>query len=402
MKILIVNQHTQNHGDEAAGLALIRKLYENGYKDITVLYNITYLEDIKTDYKRCFHLYKNVKHVLQKRNIRGIDRAVILYVENPNILTKYIGLIFSGLRREYKLIKKSEYVISAPGGASFGMHKSYRNLWRLMIAKNEKRKYAIYSPSIGPFENNDLFKNQVKNILFDADYLSLRDKKSYQFADELNVKYIKSIDSAYLDTVVDKPPENIIEILPEKYIVIVPNQLYNWHFKYKDIDQNKVDGFYKKLIIRFVEKGVNVVLLPQLYCQGNNNDESYFESLRKELNGVIVVPTDYNSDIQQYVISNSEFVVGARYHTIVFAINNAKPFCSLSYEYKISEMIKLLDLTDNNIDINYAFDNQENSIKKIYQMYEERDLNIPILKKAQYTAKNIAKMTFEEFSRKIM
>ena len=39
MKILIINQHTQNHGDEAACLALVRRLLAAGYSDITVSYN---------------------------------------------------------------------------------------------------------------------------------------------------------------------------------------------------------------------------------------------------------------------------------------------------------------------------------------------------------------------------
>ena len=39
MKILIINQHSMNHGDEAAGKALIRTLYDRGFQDIAVSYN---------------------------------------------------------------------------------------------------------------------------------------------------------------------------------------------------------------------------------------------------------------------------------------------------------------------------------------------------------------------------
>ena len=49
---------------------------------------------------------------------------------------------------------------------------------------------------------------------------------------------------------------------------------------------------------------------------------------------VAVIDDIYSSDIQQTVISGSDFVIGARYHSIVFAINNAVPFMALNYEHK--------------------------------------------------------------------
>ena len=80
MKILIINQHTKNHGDEAAALALIRSLYENNYTDITVLYNMS------TPDERCFHKYKNVKHLLRKGIIRGTSRIIDFFMKYDMIV----------------------------------------------------------------------------------------------------------------------------------------------------------------------------------------------------------------------------------------------------------------------------------------------------------------------------
>lgn len=49
-------------------------------------------------------------------------------------------------------------------------------------------------------------------------------------------------------------------------------------------------------------------------------DEDYFNRLKAENEKVIVIPTYYDSDIQQAIIKRAQFVVGARYHTIVFLL----------------------------------------------------------------------------------
>ena len=66
---------------------------------------------------------------------------------------------------------------------------------------------------------------------------------------------------------------------------------------------------------------------------------------------MIVLPDGYSSDIQQTVISKAKFVVGARYHSIVFAINNSIPFVALSYEHKMVGLLSLLKKDKQQIDI---------------------------------------------------
>ena len=87
------------------------------------------------------------------------------------------------------------------------------------------------------------------------------------------------------------------------------------------------------------------------------NDVDYFRDLHKKYpsNQITVIDDIYGSDVQQAVIKGSEMVIGARYHSVVFAINQARPFCALSYEHKIEGLLQILKSTDSMIDIKDIF-----------------------------------------------
>ena len=107
-------------------------------------------------------------------------------------------------------------------------------------------------------------------------------------------------------------------------------------------------------------------MLPQLCSNSDDfSDYSYFKKLQSiaRNNNIYVVPDTYGSDIQQTIISNSNCVIGARYHTIVFSINNEVPFVALNYEHKIAGLLEELKLTSNLVDITKAFNN-EASVKQ--------------------------------------
>ena len=73
---------------------------------------------------------------------------------------------------------------------------------------------------------------------------------------------------------------------------------------------------------------------------------------------VVVISDCYSSDIQQAIIAKSQLLVGARYHSIVFAINNGVPFLALSYEHKIMGLLETLKCEDRVIDISNVFETE--------------------------------------------
>ncbi len=99
----------------------------------------------------------------------------------------------------------------------------------------------------------------------------------------------------------------------------------------------------------------NIVMLPQLYNAGKKNDCLYFKRLKEETehpSRIIVFPDTYSSDIQQIIIKDAQMIIGTRYHSIVFGINNRVPVIALSYEHKIAGMLEILGIKGRSFEFN--------------------------------------------------
>ena len=74
---------------------------------------------------------------------------------------------------------------------------------------------------------------------------------------------------------------------------------------------------------------------------------------------IVVIEDTYSSDVQQMVIKNAKFVIGARYHSVVFSINQNKPFIALSYEHKISGLLQTLGLEKFMVEISNIWESKK-------------------------------------------
>ena len=346
-KVLLINQHSSNHGDEAAGKALINSIgFSN--TEVSILYN-TISEKAIMDFEIKF------QDILLTKPINKISKFLLL--TSFFVPLKWISIFFNKqLKYEYELIKRHDVIISMPGGANIGLYHDWRYLWRLYVAIKLKKNVAIYSTSIGPFKNN-LFRKLSKYVLSNVDFLSLRDAQSFRYADEMEIKYIKSIDTAFLTQPIDKEFDLKSVGIPfnEKgYVVFVANNLTAGHLTFKNFEPEKLREIYVCIIKQLLKNNKNIVFLPQLFANGN--DSNYFKKLITEFDDsikdkIIIVDENFSSDIQQNIIRKSLFVIGARYHSIIFSINNNIPFLCLSYENKMKNTLEILGFDDFGLDL---------------------------------------------------
>ena len=79
-----------------------------------------------------------------------------------------------------------------------------------------------------------------------------------------------------------------------------------------------------------------MVMLPQMF--GSENDVDFFRQIAASASEygdcVFVIEDIYSSDVQQTIVSNAQFLVGARYHYIIFAITTRFHFCHLRMRTK--------------------------------------------------------------------
>jgi len=391
MKILIINQHTSNHGDEAAGKALIRGLMTlKSDISLGVLYNAGKLTENDK-----FAVDKKIEHFgPPETSFRDKILLILTFLLPFNIIRKFyfLGTL---VNFEYNLLNRFDKIISAPGGVNIGPYKDWKYIWRLYVALKLNKPLAIYSISFGPMPKGYLFRKISEYILSNASFLSLRDSKSQQYATELDINYLRSIDTAFLNNQPEIDINNGFDFSRLKnYVVIVPNDLHAWHPEFKKINRSVFDEIYLRIINYFLDKKINVVLLPQLF--GSQNDRKYFDFLNKTTNNRLeIIDEKYSSDVQQKIIQNAMFLIGARYHTVIFSVNNKRPFVSLAYEHKMTNTLDQLDLSLCNVNILDILTNEVDILKLIDERFNNRKETEVKVELASKKATAIATSTLE-------
>lgn len=411
MRILIINQPLNNRGDESAHKALIRRLL-NANKDIDIVCIWVAVENIIN--------YKNINSFcvdntrIQYKIIKpfGVWKSSVIYVKLLHLYmqtrNKWLLKLYPTFHKLLSYYQSADIVLCAPGGICMGGFQDWRHLFMLSLAKDIKKPLVYYGRSFGPFPEktklNKLFKKISLEMLDYFSFLSIRDRKTEELAKKLNVKkYFTTVDSAFLDSHHVQIPNEILQMInSEDYIVFVPNSLI-WHFAYKNkIDYETVLKFYSGLLNIMLSHYPNsrVVMLPQTYGRNDKlgNDINLFKDIVEKIkdNRIVVIDDKYDSDIQQSIISKARFVCGARYHSIVFAINQSRPFIALSYEHKIAGLLETLGCSNCMIDITNSLDNNE-LVKKTYLLFEDKINNLKNNTLVTQKAKEIANNCFNEF-----
>lgn len=399
MNLLIINQPLNNRGDESAHKALIRAL-KNKFPNCNI--SVLFVGANNNSISQFDVKMSNVEYINLHR-VKAFNRFAIWSLKyNSYIFWK----IHPTICKIIDIYKKADYIICAPGGICMGGFQNWMHLFMLKLAKYLNKPLIYYGRSFGPFPTstkaNRIFKKISLELLNYFSFLSIRDKKTEELAKDLNLKYISTVDTAFLDSPkVNLPAEIVSQIGNKDYMVFVPNLLI-WHYKYKNqITKETVINFYKHIIdeINHLYPKLNIVMLPQTFNYGTylGDDINFFKDIKKEIksSNIIIIDDKYSSDIQQTIISKAKFLIGARYHSVVFAINNNIPFIALSYEHKIAGLLISLEKTDRLVDIT-NLSNNDNTY--ILEMVKKCLLNLRTDEEAQIRAKDIAYRCFEKLT----
>lgn len=366
MKIAVINQPLANRGDEAAHKAFIRamsKALPGCQIDVIFLcVKQELIDSIKVEAKNVAYM-----HIPMLRGFFKFEQIGFL------LNNFFLSYLYPPLRNFKNLLKGYDKVVCAPGGMCMGGFTNWDHIWQLDVARRLKKPVLYWGRSIGPFTEKSFkkkfFKKCSERLLHYFSYISLRDKVSVEIAHRLGIEADEVVDSAFLERPNATVPEAIAnQIGNSQYIVFVPNSL-TWHPRYKCIPQEKIDAFYLEIFRMISEKypDKKIMMLPQTY-KSWINDYEYFLKLKKlsENKNIIVVDENQNSDVQQAIIKKSGLVIGARYHSVVFAINNEIPFVSLSYEHKMKGLLETLCMTERMVEIQDSF-TSENEYKSAVQ-----------------------------------
>ena len=360
MRFLLINQPMFNRGDEAAHKALVYALLQR-FPDCSIEVLFTgrpqeAVDECRVDDPR-----------LTYTNLPVTERYLNTYLRRLVWNMRILWFLNPVARKIARRCRRADWIISSPGDKSLGARYDWDHLFFVSIAEFAGRHVAYYGRSIGPFTDDSTehrrFNFLSKRALRRADFLSLRDPESCRIADAEGLQYVRTLDTAFLYTPMVQLPQEVVTAIGDKYIVLVPNYLIPSAKDFKGHSTpSQVKLFFTELARRILEQfpSHRIVMLPQLFCGQDyaSRDEYFFADIAADVadERVVVLPDTLSSEFHQAIIAGAGCVVGARYHSIVFAINNNVPFVTLNYENRILGMLEALGKQDRVVDITLALE----------------------------------------------
>lgn len=334
MKILILNQHSINKGDEAAGTAVVNNLLDiKGIEQIEILYCKP--DSLPIDSEKIIH-----NHELNVRNFRKRHfwKYILFGKKEGSFLPEFLEKL-----QEY------DKVIVSPCGANLGIYKDWALLMQDVVAVKNKKRIIFHLNTIG--KSGKLLFDKLVLYVCKRAQVYVREKKSFDYLKSKGISVKFGTDSAF--SLRRKNTNNV----KEDKISFIPSDVWNWHVDF----QGKDGSIYFKRILPAIANfasfnDLKIELIPHLNLE---KERVFNEKTKQELEKInpnVIVEIKQIKDCFDYerLICESRLLIGMRYHSTVFACKNAIPFVGLAYEQKMIEVAQYSEQLRSIIDLKTA------------------------------------------------
>ncbi|MDX9701934.1 MAG: polysaccharide pyruvyl transferase family protein [Candidatus Auribacterota bacterium] len=240
--------------------------------------------------------------------------------------------------------------------SQFGDFKSFNYLLNFIVSSNHRIPIYLLPQSFGPF-NYSRSRNYMLMALCKK-WLPYPDKIFYRENDALeHLKQFKDIATEKsLDLILLSPsadPKRIYRIVPTfpEYtpqsgtVGIIPNMMLE-----KNIKRPALIALYEDIVKKILANGANVAIL-----QHAEDDRWLCHKLRQSFASeprVSAVTDELPSFELERIISRFDWIVGSRYHSIIYAYKHGIPAVVLGWAEKYAELMRAFGHTA------YCFDSR--------------------------------------------
>jgi colanic acid/amylovoran biosynthesis protein len=352
MKILIVNCHTSNRGDEAAIKALIDELNRR-YSNLQITLGLR-----GPSFPELPNNVRTIEQYAPQSKKRYFEYLLLLVTHGKIYLSRKAEIFIDE-------VKTSDLILYAPGGPSIGdiyFKDEIGYLRGMNIIRRLKKPYVFYAPSMGPFNNNHRNKFR-KKIHLSAKKIIVRDpiSKEYLMRFLPQRTIFQALDSAFQydfdncsnQAKLDSYTELSCFLRSHSKVVGITITDLKWHPIYSKNDSlsSLIQQTFSLFVNYLLSNGFGVLFIPQLYGSANDYDLMSKYLVNQDCFIIKSNCDKFESYFQQYVISKLYAVVGMRYHSNIFSAKACTPFVSISYEQKMKGFMKLANLEQYCIDI---------------------------------------------------
>lgn len=356
--ILILNQHGENRGDEAAMRAMLARLEEavDGPVRFTVLYQFRDSE-VELRFPQDVQMLPIIMPVHEAASLAVFGALKRLGIDAPAVLS-------GSTRRIIDAYEDADLVLSAPGGPYFGdIYAGHEvvHWFFVWLASVYGKQLGLYAPSAGPFRKRLL--NVVRRRLYETfDVLCSREEISAGYIRELlgsDTEVHVTADSALQVRLEPKQRADYFEgeraSLAERFLVGV--SAIDYGYPGAD-DPGALRARYVDAMVALVthvarSKQSHFLLVPQLHGRFHS-DTPFLEDLGSMLPSDIsweIVDDALSSDEQRRIFGMTDMFIASRYHPGIFASSAGVPGICIYYEHKALGFMRQLGLEELAFDI---------------------------------------------------
>lgn len=397
--ILIINQHGENRGDEAAMRAMLARFHETlGEVRFTLLYQFRDRQ-LRLEFEETVDSYPIVLPLTHYLRAAVFSLGISIGIEIRALLPDSIQAIITAY-------KTADLVVSAPGGPYFGDIYAQHELihwWYVWLAHIYDKPLFLYAPSAGPFQKPLL--NIVRRWLYRKfEVLVAREEFSAAHLRKLlgpDSKVHVTADSAIQVEVSAFPRDSYFtgsrKTLKDKFLVAVSLNQYRYP---DDADPDAMRRQYDKSIRALIEhlarkRDCHFLFLPQLYGQVHS-DVQYLTGIGESLSSNIsweLVDPQFDATRQRQIFAMSDIHLASRYHPAIFGNTSLVPGICIYYEHKALGFMQQLGLERFAVDIRRI---DTNSLLRLADhLLEERELVVAHLRARVPALREQARQTTE-------
>lgn len=344
--VLVVNQHGDNRGDEAALLAMCSGIEaELGPTQFTVIHQFNNAAAGPM-------LRPDAQWITLKLPVGEAIRfvaylALRVFRLRPQFLLGSLG------QKTIHAYETADVVVSAPGGPYFGDlyigHEAVHWLY-VWIAKLHRVPAMLYATSAGPFHKKwaNPFRRYTYRCfsrLFVREEISAGHIRGLFAGRRHGVNVEVSIDSALQVAIAPQERQH-----DDAQLIVV--SAIHWPYPNDpspQLRQKEYDASVIEAVKIFAEsRPTHVVFVPQLYGS-THRDTPYLETLARLLPANIsceVLSDTKSSNEQRALFAAADWVIAGRYHPAVFAVSAAVPVLCIAYEHKATGVLQAAGVPD--------------------------------------------------------